>query len=165
MRALNSTFYLCLILFVTAAATAQDHHHGSETSEEIALPDDLRALLADEMNQIDQGMQTLVTSLAAGRWHEVASTAKAIQASYILKQSLSGEQMKQLHDLLPAHFQELDKAFHQDAGKLAEAAKAHDADVAGLYFGRLVQGCMTCHSRYATETFSGFRMESAHSGH
>ncbi len=166
MRPLKSMAFCCCLMFLAPlAATAQDHHHGSETKEEFALPADLLALLAEEMNQIDQGMQVLVADLAAGRWHEVATTAKAIQGSYILKQSLSAEQMEQLHDLLPSHFQEMDKAFHHHAGKLAEAAEARDADVAGLYFGRLVQGCTSCHAKYASKAFPGFRMESAHSDH
>ena len=166
MRPLKSiAFCSCLMLLAPLASTAQDHRHGSEAKEELALPADLLALLAEEMNQIDQGMQVLVADLAAGRWHEVASTARSIQSSYILKQSLSSEQMEQLHELLPSHFQELDKTFHYHAGKLAEAAEARDADVSGLYFGRLVQGCMNCHSRYATETFSGFGKESPPSDH
>ena len=165
MRVSKIAVCFCLTFLFTLATTAQDHQHAARAGEEISLPDDLRILLAEEMNQIDRGMGSLVTSLAAGNWHEVATTAKTIEGSYILKQRLSEKQMHQLHELLPSHFQELDKAFHQDAGKFAKAAEAHDAEVAGLYFGRLVQGCMSCHSRYATGSFSGFLPKDAHAGH
>ncbi len=157
----------CLLtLLAIPGADAQEHDHGAAPLPEgLALPDDLRALLGEEMNQIDEGMQTLVADLSAGRWHDVASTAKAIQASYILKQRLSVEQRHQLHELLPSHFQELDKAFHHDAGRLAAAAEAGDTDVAGLYYSRLVQGCMNCHSRFAGEAFPGFRPKSTPHDH
>lgn len=94
------------------------HHHG------LKIPADIKPLLTQEMLAVEKGMQELLSSIAKGDWDKIAGIAKQIEASYIMKQSLTAEQMQQLHHSLPEQFIRQDRAFHGYAGMLAHAAKA-----------------------------------------
>jgi hypothetical protein len=48
---------------------------------------------------------------------------------------------------------------------LAHAARMKNADVVNFYFYKLVDGCVTCHAKFATSRFPGFSAERAEGGH
>lgn len=117
---------------------------------------DIKPLLKKEMLAIEKAMQVLLSSIAKGDWKKTAMVAKQIQASYIMKQSLTAEQMQHLHHSLPEQFIQMDQAFHQYAGMLAHAAEVRNADVTSFYFYKMNDSCIQCHSRYAQEQFPAF---------
>ncbi len=144
------TFVIGALTSNASVADEQHHQHG------LNIPAEIKPILTKEMLAIEKGMQELVSSIAKGEWDKTASIGKQIQASYILKQSLTAEQKQQLHHNLPEQFIRQDRAFHKYAGMLAHAAKAKNKDVINFYFYKMNESCNQCHSRYAQERFPGF---------
>jgi hypothetical protein len=107
------------------------------------------------MQELRSGMQQLVGHLAEGRAGEAEKVARQIHESFILKQSLSPDELKQLVRLLPESFVERDRQFHQLAEQLAEKAGQNDYSGAAQVYGEMFQSCMECHRRYAVERFPG----------
>jgi cytochrome c556 len=138
----------------------------SVAEEPLNIPADIKPILQKEMLAVEKGMQELVSSIAKGDWDKTVAIGKQIQASYIMKQSLTPEQMKQLHHSLPKQFIKQDHAFHQYAGMLAHAAEVKNLDVMNFYFYKMNESCVQCHSRYAQERFPTFATQSSeHSPH
>lgn len=128
----------------------------SVAKEPLNIPDDIRPILKKEMLAVEKGMQELISSIAKGDFEKTAIIGKQIQASYILKQSLTAEQMKHLHHSLPEQFIKQDHDFHQYAGMLAHAAEMKNTDVINFYFYKMNDSCVQCHSRYAQKRFPAF---------
>jgi hypothetical protein len=135
----------------------QQEHHASEKSSgsEIHLSPALRQLLNAEMAAIENGMQELIPAIASGEWKMVASIARNISDSFIMKQKLTMEQKEELHRVLPPLFIEMDKDFHASAAMLSHAAEMKNADVVNFYFFKLTNACVDCHGKYAAQRFPG----------
>ena len=125
----------------------------SDLPTEINLPPELKMLLNQEMLEIQSAMQQLIPLMATGNSEKTAELAQQIKQSFILKKSLSPEELKQLVKLLPAHFVQLDRAFHSNAGKLAESARQSDFVESGKIYGTMVSGCINCHTQFAPTRF------------
>jgi hypothetical protein len=80
-----------------------------------------------------------------------------IKKSFILKQKLTKAQKEELHRVLPQQFIEMDMDFHKSAGMLAHAAEMKNADVVNFYFFKMHTACVSCHSKYAAERFTGLK--------
>ena len=117
----------------------------------LELPTHFRELLKAEMNKIDGAMKALLTDLVVGRPDKAAELANNIHQSFILKQKLSPEELKKLVGHLPRPFIKLDRAFHGQAKTLAGLARKRRFPAAARLYGKMVQGCVTCHQRYAPE--------------
>ncbi len=128
---------------------------GEQLYSDINISADIKPILSKEMLAIENGMQEMLSSIAKGEWDKTAAIGEQLQASYILKQSLTKEQLIHLHQSLPGQFIRLDHDFHKYAGLLADAAKAKNADVTQFYFYKMNVSCVQCHSRYAKEHFPG----------
>jgi len=150
------TFFLFFImsLFVSSCSVAEQKK--TDDLQSSSIPAELKPLLKQEMQAVEKGMKELISSISAANWEKTASIGKKIQASYILKQSLTAEQIKHFHHSLPEQFIKLDHSFHQYAGMLAHAAEVKNADVVGFYFYKMNESCVQCHSSYAQDKFSGF---------
>jgi len=149
--------YLTLLTFlVPSMGYAADKHalekNESNTGVE-ALSPDLLDLLSREMQAIETGMMSIIPAYASGNWKEIETTAKEIKSSYILKQSLTESQAKELHSLLPPAFIEKDQRFHYLAGMLEHAAKNNKAELINYYFSEMNESCVSCHSKFATHRF------------
>lgn len=152
-----------LLAWGVPAAQAAEHspaEHAVEPSSAptLQLSAGTRALLQEEMRAISSGMQVLTTALAGADWKTLHTTAMNIRDSYIFARQLSTEQRKELLHALPHGFRVLDRDFHRRADRLAAAAEAHDGDLAAFYLYQLTDSCVACHSQYASERFSGFRI-------
>ncbi len=123
-------------------------------AEELKLPAKYKELLTAEMMKIQSAMQTLLPLLTAGN-SDAADLSMQIHNSFILKQSLTKEELKELISLLPKDFVKLDRTFHADAKALADAVNQSDFNTAGRIYGKMISGCINCHSRYASKKFSG----------
>ncbi|MFW5443558.1 MAG: hypothetical protein ACKE51_04525 [Methylococcaceae bacterium] len=156
---------LLLILFISACSIAEEKKMLSQ-QQTLNIPDDIKPLLSKEMFAIEKAMKVLVSTIATADWDKTAEIAKQIQASYIMKQSLTAKQMQQLHHSLPKQFITLDHSFHQYAGMLAHAAEVKNQDVVNFYFYKMNDSCVQCHSRFAQNKFSGFsRLTEKHHAH
>ena len=157
--------FLLASLFVSACSHIGSHEveekaiHSQHSSYRLTLSTANRQLLKKEMLAIEKGMKTLLSTIATGDWKKTAETGKQIQASYIMKQSLTSEQLKHLHQHLPKPFIKLDHSFHHYAGMLAHAAEVKNADAVGFYFYKMTDSCVQCHSSYAKDKFPGFSVE------
>jgi len=138
---------------VTAAAGEHDHAGAAPVASELHLSPGVAKLLRQEMRAIQTGMQALIPAIASGDWQNAAGIGREIRDSFILKQQLTPQQRHELHRTLPPRFRELDGAFHRTAGMLAHAAEMENGEVVTFYLQRLMEGCVTCHSRYATTRF------------
>jgi len=118
-----------------------------------ALPPNLRTLLTKEMRLLQEGMQSIIPAYVAGNWNEIEQTAGKMANSYIMKQSLTGEQKRELQTLLPRSFILLDQQFHYLSGMLKHAAENKKTELVGFYYSKLVETCVSCHTQHATHRF------------
>ena len=156
---LNRPVYLVflIMLFSSACSIAEEKNNiHQQNTQNLNLPLDIKQLLKKEMLAVEKGMQKLISTIAAGDWQQTAVIGKQIQASYLMKQELTDEQMKHLHHILPKQFVKLDHSFHHYAGMLAHAAEVKNADVVSFYFYKMNDSCIQCHSSYAQTKFPGF---------
>lgn len=166
---LSQLFVLTFIsYFLTTTAYAgpaheqgqgQGHHHTptSKQQKSIAnLSPEIRGLLKKEMSAIEQGMADIFYAYITGEYKRAAETAQKIEQGFILKQELTQEQKKELHQNLPHGFLKRDKNFHYMAGMLSHAAQKEKSELVSFYYSRMMEACVGCHSRFATERFRHF---------
>ncbi len=147
----STTYYF--IPISQASEVKQHENHTIEERSELHLSHDVKVILNQEMNGIEEGMMKIIPAISAGNWETIAKIAQTIKDSFILKQKLTQEQVKELHHSLPAEFVEMDQSFHSTAGKLAHAAHQRDGELVNFYFYKLHSKCISCHSKYASERF------------
>ena len=118
-----------------------------------SLSPELRELLTKEMQELQNGMMSIIPAYVSGNWSEIERVADKMKNSYILKQSLTEKQVKELQTALPDSFIKLDQQFHYLSGMLNHAAKNKKAELVGFYFSKLSEACVSCHTQYATHKF------------
>ena len=165
---MKSTSRILSIIFITGLVTngcvpanTQENHAFHSTpadrqTEAVQLSPGVKSLLTREMIELQNGMKEIVPALVAGKWQEIETIGKRMHDSYIMKKSLTEEQMHELHESLPAGFQQLDHAFHHSASLMAEAAGKQNHKQVSYYYFRLTETCVECHTLYATEKFPLF---------
>lgn len=124
------------------------------------LSPELRELLRQEMLALQAGMMSIIPAYVSGDWREIEHIAHKMKKSYILKQSLSDEQITELHDSLPEEFIKQDKEFHYLSGMLNHAAKNKKPELVGFYFSKLSESCVGCHRQFAIHKFPAFSTDS-----
>ena len=129
------------------------HEEHENTSEIEMLSDDLRSLLSKEMQALQSGMMSIIPAYISGNWSEIETTAEKMKSSYILKQSLTESQTKELHSVLPHEFIKKDQRFHYLAGMLEHAAKNKKPELVNFYFSEMNESCVGCHAEFATHKF------------
>ena len=176
-------FFLATTLLLAASliplASVADHHEEGEHHGEAkhhgdgdakhksveSLSPELRALLKQEMQALQTGMVSAFPALVSGNLAEVAEIARKMEKSYILRQSITREQMHELHSSLPPSFLKQDGAFHYYAGMLAHVADNKKLELVNFYFSKLTESCVTCHSEHASHKFPGFSRKHSKSEH
>ncbi len=104
------------------------------------------------------GTQRIAAALPVADWKEIAAVGAEMKNSYVLEKKLTREQEDELARL-PEEFRALDEGFHVMAGKLGQAARAHDAKSVAVQYSRLMEACTTCHIEFAKTRFPGFSEE------
>lgn len=115
-----------------------------------------RHLLRREMTMIEDATRRLASHLARGEARLAASAAASIRDRRVMERSLSPAERRQLEGQLPAELVELDARFRSTAAGLSSAAAAGDLEHAARLYSGLLEGCIACHSRYASGRFPGF---------
>lgn len=149
-------------IFIVWALLVPASGYPETPTDHLHLSAELTHLLQQEMQSIQQGMQSLIPAIVSGNWEAVAETGNKIQHSYIMKQQLTGEQRQELQLSLPQGFGELDQSFHHSAGMLAHAASMKNADVVNFYFYKLIDTCVACHTRFAVNRFPELTRADSH---
>ena len=126
-------------------------HENASGVEMLSL--DLRNLLSKEMLALQSGMMSIIPAYISGNWEEIETTAEKMKSSYILKQSLTESQMKELNSVLPDEFIKKDQRFHYLAGMLEHAAKNEKPELVNFYFSEMNESCVDCHAAFATHKF------------
>ena len=127
------------------------------------LTDRLKDLLTKEMQQVSQATAKLALAIVAGEHASTNELGVAIRDSFILKKSLTKQDKKDLMNAVPPEFVALDRHFHSLAGKLAHAAEMKDSELQGFYFSKLLEACVACHTKFASDRFPGLNMSQADS--
>ncbi len=119
----------------------------------LGLSEEYRALLRSEMQQIQAAMQQLLPLMVQRLGSKAAPIAEQIHKSFILKQSLSPEELKELTGSLPKGFVKLDRSFHKTAKELSRAFQDDDYAEAARVYSKMVRSCVECHTSYAQKRF------------
>ena len=152
-------FFICIVILVVTLPVMSygeeklKHKEPANIFGVEALSHDLRNLLSQEMQALQNGMMSMIPAYISGNWNEIETTAGKIKSSYILKQSLTESQVKELHSVLPHEFIEKDQRFHYLAGMLEYAAKNRKSELINFYFSEMNESCVSCHVVFATHTF------------
>lgn len=119
------------------------------------LTDKLSQLLKQEMRSVQSAMATIHVSMVTGDHKQVEAQAQQIHDSFILKQSLTEQDKKDLMAAVPEGFVTLDKDFHRLAAGLADAAKNKDTQKQYKLYNKMTGSCIACHSQYVSDRFDG----------
>jgi hypothetical protein len=147
---------LLLALFIPFLCNGEEKQPISIDSNQsgvVSLSPHLRDLFTQEMRQLQIGMTEIVPLYISGQWEKIVPIASKMQDSYVLKQSLSKQQMHELHTKLSDEFIELDQSFHYLSGMLAHAATMKKPELVGFYFSKMSETCVSCHTKFATQRF------------
>jgi hypothetical protein len=117
------------------------------------LSTQLRSLISKEMLSLQYAMTAVLPAYVAGDWQKVSDTALNMKHSYILREGLTEEQMKELESKLPASYLKLDQAFHYQASMLSHAADMKKVELVGFYYAELAHSCVACHTQFAQHRF------------
>ena len=145
-----------LAILIPTITYGEDKHNNEGANIAVgveALSPDLRDLLSQEMKAVQSGMMSIIPAYSSGNWGEIVNIAGQIKNSYILKQSLTESQVKELHSVLPHAFIEKDQRFHYLAGMLEHAAKNKKPELINFYFSKMNESCVSCHTVFATHKF------------
>jgi hypothetical protein len=107
------------------------------------------------MQQVAQATAELALAIAAGNHASANQLAIAVRDSFILKKSLTEQDKKDLMRAVPPQFVALDRRFHDLAGKLASAAERKETELQGFYYSKMLEACVSCHARFASDRFPG----------
>ena len=119
----------------------------------------LRDLLRQEMASVLAAGQDILAGIVAGDHATVAERAQQIHDSFILQQSLTEQDRKDLMAALPSEFVALDRSFHETSADLAAAARAEVVEQEMTGFNQMVEACVACHRRFATDRFPSLAPE------
>jgi hypothetical protein len=156
---MKNLIYISLFAILLPTMSYGEDKHAEHTEEhQISsgvemLSHDLRELLSQEMKALQGGMMSIIPAYISGNWGEIETTARKIKSSYILKQNLTEDQLKELQSLLPPEFIEKDQNFHYLAGMLEHAAKNKKPELINFYFSEMNESCVSCHAAFATHRF------------
>jgi hypothetical protein len=121
----------------------------------------LKDLLTKEMQQVAKATAQLALAIAAGDHASANELGIAVRDSFILKKSLTTQDKMDLMNAVPPAFIALDRRFHDLAGKLAHAAEMKDSELQGFYYSQMVETCVACHTKFASDRFPGLSMSQA----
>jgi hypothetical protein len=145
---------LMILLSGLGFAADKSKHEAHENASGVEmLSQDLRDLLSKEMQALQSGMMSIIPAYNSGNWVDIETTAEKMKSSYILKQSLTEDQLRELHSVLSDEFIKKDQRFHYLAGMLEHAAKSEKPELVNFYFSEMNEACVSCHTVFATHKF------------
>lgn len=150
--AVLAAFYLFFLTF----SEGNENTVKQEGTGEIQMSKQLKRILSAEMNGIQSGMTGLAIAIPAGHWEDIIEISTNMKETYIMKKKLSTGQISNFKRSLPQGYLDIDRKFHEAAAQLGDAAREHNASSLILYFAKMNESCVECHSKYAVKRFQGF---------
>ncbi len=145
-----------LLLFgasIPMLTAGENHPAETRSSTEIAFPQEVKELITQEMQALQQGMHEIVPAIVSGDWEQLEKTGRQMRDSYIMKQQLTKAQKQALQASLPKRFKEVDRDFHRSTEMLSKAAEQRDMEMVIFHYSKITAACVNCHSQYATQRF------------
>ena len=158
-------FLAFLISTVSCAKNKHDFEEKENTVGVGPLSQELRDLLSQEMTLLQNGMMSIIPAYVSGNWGKIETIAGKMKNSYILKQSLTENQIKELHSSLPHDFIKKDQRFHYLAGMLEHVAKNKKPELINFYFSEMNEACVDCHVSFAKHKFPALTVKEKKDGH
>ena len=152
MTSIKTKAMIVALILAAAPMAMAAGEQGSE-SVSVKLTPKLRSLLQQEMRQVLAAQQAMLASLVTGDHASLATQARQVHDSFILKQSLTPQDRQDLQQAVPLRFVELDRRFHQLALQLSQAAEQSDVQQEVETFNAMSRACVECHSRFVTDRF------------
>ena len=146
---LNSLF-AALVLFALTAVSATA---GNEGPVGPRLTPKLKELIVQEMQLVLQASGQIYMAIVTGDHETVATQAIKIHDSFIMKRSLTEQDKKDLIEAVPPAFIALDAKLHETAARLAHAAEQKDVELETVFFAKMTEACVSCHTAYASDRF------------
>jgi hypothetical protein len=168
---MNRTFgiviALSVVIFINPSVIVSGENNqdgGNREEQKIHLPEKMSRVLSAEMNRLQNGMTILAIAIPAGIWSDIAETAGKMKEGYIMKNKLSKKEMDNFHASLPSGYLGIDNEFQEATALLINAAKKHDIRSVNVYFCKLNETCVDCHSRFGSKRFPGLRRHASGPG-
>ena len=164
----NIVRMVILALLIPTMGYGEEKHSHAEPEMKVgieALSKGLRDVLSKEMIAIQNGMVSIIPAYNSGNWNEIKMIPDKIENSYILKQSLTEEQVHELHAVLPEGFLKTDQNFHYLAGMLQHVASEKKEELVNFYFSEMNRSCLNCHAAFATHKFPALAEKETISDH
>jgi|SRR6056297_508665 len=149
---------MLVLSFVFFAVSGGFLSAGASEKFPSSLTPRLQELLQQEMQSIHAASQQILTSMIEGDDMRTAELAQQIHDSFILRQSMTGEDKTDFMRTVPQEFVAMDRAFHATAAELAQAARVSDREGQHAAFARMIESCTDCHAQFATVRFPGFQL-------
>ncbi|MFA7554272.1 MAG: hypothetical protein WCY88_08480 [Spongiibacteraceae bacterium] len=146
---MKNMIYVVLVFFLFQVGASRSY---AETAVETLSPE-LRSLLQQEMSAIENGMKDIISAYVSGDLKTIAEIANQLESSFILKQKLTAQQRSELHDKLPKQFIDKDKQSHRIARSLERFSIDGNVELVGVYYAKLLESCVSCHSEFAAHRF------------
>jgi len=147
---------IALITMLTVLSSSMSAGNVKQGVEE--LSPGLRTLLSKEMLGIEKGMKDIFSYTITGKYNDIEKVAMQIHKSFILKQNITKDQVKEIKTKIPKDFIKLDKKLHNYAKELASAARKKDAVLVNFYTYKMTESCVSCHSLYVKKRFPSFTL-------
>lgn len=147
---IRAIVFAALGLGLLTSASAEQAH-GINIGEQ--LPAKVRGLLIEEMLGILNANQKIQAAIVQGDHETVAQQAQAIHDSFIMAQEMTEEDEQALLAVVPKDFLVQDEALHKLSEELAESGRAQNTARQLQQFTEMLEGCVRCHSDYASARF------------
>lgn len=155
MKTMAMTLVSAVLAMAVLATASAEQPGGINVGSQ--LPPKVRGLLIQEMQAILEASQQIQAAIVQGHHEIVAERAQAIHDSFIMDQQLTAADKQALLATVPDGFLERDEALHELSAELAVAGRDRNTARQLQQFSEMTQGCVGCHSRYATSRFPGLK--------
>lgn len=148
--AVRSSLSAALAFFALISVSATAGHDGPVGPR---LTPKLKSLIIQEMQLVLRASSEIHSAIVVGDHDTVADQATKIHESFIMKQSLTEQDKAALMKAVPPAFVALDAKLHEYAARLAHAAEQKDVELETIFFAKMTDTCVSCHSAYASDRF------------
>ncbi|WP_440997496.1 hypothetical protein [Arhodomonas sp. SL1] len=147
----------CLLAWASATTLAIAVSVPLHAAEPVTpkLTEKLDRLLREEMRSVQAAMGQIHSAMVMGEHAAVAEAAQRVHDSFILQQSLTDEDRRDLKAAVPPGFIQLDREFHELSANLADAGRSEDTASQFRVYNRMTRNCIQCHARYVSDRFPG----------
>jgi ribonuclease HII len=151
------TVSLAIIAFLIISPALVVSSEGADKDDSLKLSKKHRRVLAAEMKILQRHMNRLAVAVPEGDWEQISATSIKMCERNIINKRLTDDERHEFNNSLPGDYLRIEQEFYKAAEMLAEAAENSNPQFVSLFYSKLNEHCIACHSRYAKRRFPGFR--------